>query len=479
MTVTTLTLDGIQTQISDADLEQFRAQLRGEALTPSDPGFLDIRPPFNAMHSGQAALAIECRGTADVIDAVNFARERGLAVAVRGGGHSVAGLSCVDGGVLIDLSPMHGVEVDVQQRLVHVQGGAVWGDVDRETQVFGLAAPGGVVADTGVAGLTLGGGYGWLRRKYGLSCDNVVSARVVCADGQVRTASATSEPDLFWAIRGGGGNFGIVTSFTFRLHPVGPLVASVSVFYPAEQSAQVIRRWRDVVLSTPDEVSSELVAITPPAAPELPTPIHNQRCLVVGAVYAGNDLDEGMRIMSPLRELGEPLADLSEPIPYTVLQSEFDPFFQRGQMQAYWKSCYLPELGDAAIDVIAAKVQQRPAPLTLVNVLHMGGAVARVGVDETAFADRTSPFMVSIDGMWTDPADNESGIAWVRAAWDDLAPFSTGAIYLNFMGLAAESPNTNVAGSFGPNLDRLARIKAKYDPDNFFRLNNNVAPKPA
>jgi hypothetical protein len=469
------TLSGTRTGLSDEVLDGLRAQERGEVLTATDGTFDRVRPAFNAMYQGQPALAIECTGTADVIDAVNFTRDRGLAVAVRGGGHSVAGLSTLEGGVLIDLSPMRGVEVDVDERVAHVQGGAVWGDLDREAQAFGLATPGGVISDTGVAGLTLGGGYGWLRRMYGLSCDNLLSARVVGADGQVRTASADENADLFWAIRGGGGNFGIVTSFTFRLHELGPIVPFAAVFYPIEAGAQVLRAWRDYVQAAPDEVTSVSLTITMPAAPGLPEAVHNRACMVIGGVYAGLDLDEGMRVLQPLRELGSALVDISQPTPYVAVQSAFDPFFPRGQLHAYWKSQYLNELSDGAIDLIAAKAANRPAPLTLVNTFHMGGAISRVGPEETAFAERTPPFMVSIDGMWSNPADTAANTAWVRSAWDELRRFGTGSVYLNFMG-RDETLSAGVDSAFGRNLQRLAMIKAKYDPDNFFRINNNIQP---
>ena len=255
--------------IGDA-LDELKGTIRGRVQTPTDPGYDEIRPPFNAMHQGRAAVVVGCAGTADVVAAVNFGRDQDLPVAVRGGGHSIGGLSTIDGGMLIDLGEMNGVQVDPERRLVHVQGGAVLGDVDRETQQFGLVAPSGVVSDTGVAGLTLGGGYGWLRRKHGLACDGLVEAQVVCADGEVRTASADSNPDLFWAIRGGGGNFGIVTSFTFRLHELGPEVAFAAVMYPVEEVADVLRKWRDYVEQAPNEVTSVCVTVTFPANPAMP-----------------------------------------------------------------------------------------------------------------------------------------------------------------------------------------------------------------
>jgi len=467
------TLEGARLDLSDEAFAGLRMQLRGEALTPSDVGYAEVRAPFNAMQVDRPSLVVSCAGTADVVDAVAFARDHGIEVTVRGGGHSVAGLSSSDGGMLIDLSPMRAVDVDPDARTVRVQGGALWGDVDRETQLYGLAAPGGVVSDTGVAGLTLGGGYGWLRRKYGLSCDNLVEAQVVGADGQVRKASADVNPDLFWAMRGGGGNFGIVTSFTFRLHPVGPVVAFTGAFYSQADAPTVLRGYRDYFLDAPDEVSPEAISITMPAAPTLPEPIHDQECLVVGAVYAG-DVDEGMKVMQPLRELATPLADISQPMPYTAVQSAFDPFFPRATLQSYWKSLYLRELTDEVIDLIARKGAERPSPLVLVDTYVNGGAMGSVATEDTAFGDRSAPYMVAIIGCWNDPADNDANIAWIRETWREIGEYGTGSLYLNFNGLRDERADEGVGDAFGPNLERLATIKATYDPDNFFRRNNNI-----
>ena len=460
---------------SEQELEQLQTQLRGPVLGTADPRLAEVREVFNAMHTGRPAVTVRPTGTADVADAVRFARERDQTVAVRGGGHSVAGLSAIDGGMLLDLAAMDGVIVDPERRLAHVQGGALWGDVDRETQAFGLATPGGVVSDTGVAGLTLGGGYGWLRRKYGLSCDNVVEAEVVCADGQVRKASADSNPDLYWAIRGGGGNFGIVTSFTFRLHELGPEVAFAATMYPLEDAAQIWRGWRDYVTGAPDEITSACVSITFPASPDLPPPVHDRPCLVVGGVYTG-EVEEGLRLMAPLRQLGTPLFDMSGPTPYVGVQSGFDALFPRNALRSYWKSQYLDELTDEAIDEVAGIANSRPAPLTLTNLFHMGGALADVDPEATAFATRTAPFMVSLDGMWTEAGDDEANIAWIRSSWDKVSKFGTGDVYLNFTGLADEAPSAGVDSAFGRNMQRLAEVKAKYDPDNFFRVNNNIAP---
>jgi hypothetical protein len=450
-------------------LDELRATVRGEVNAP------DVRPVFNAMHRGQPAATISCSGTADVVEAVNFAREQNLPVAVRGGGHSIAGLSSIDGGVLIDLAPMSGVVVDPERKRAYVQGGAVLGDVDRETMRFGLVAPSGVVSDTGVAGLTLGGGYGWLRRKYGLACDSLVEAQVVCADGEVRTASADSNPDLFWALRGGGGNFGVVTSFTFELKELGPDVAFAAVMYPLEEVADVLRKWREYVEQAPNEVTSVCVTITFPANPEMPEAVHDRPVAIIGGVYAG-DVDEGMKEMQPLRELGTVLFDMSGPTPFTAVQSGFDPLFPRNELRAYWKSLYMRELSDQTIDVITERALDRPAPLTLVNTFHMGGAIGDVDPEETAFAERSAPYMVSIDGMWTEAGDDAANIEWVRSTFAQLEPFGNGGVYLNFTGRADEPPSAGVDSAFGRNLLRLAEIKAAYDPSNFFRLNDNIAP---
>jgi FAD/FMN-containing dehydrogenase len=470
-------LDGGHVNVADGEIDALRTALRDGLVTPGHPGYSE-KPIFNAMHQRRPALIARCAGTADVVTAVKFARQHGLLVAVRGGGHSVAGHSSCDGGLVIDLTRMRGVDVDPDTRLARVQGGALWADVDRETQPYGLVVPGGVVSETGVAGLTLGGGEGWVRRKYGLTIDSLMSARVVCADGSVRTASPTSEPDLFWALRGGGGNFGVVTSFEFRAHPLGPIVAFAGVFYPVADAAHVLPRWRDYCEGTPDEVTSVAVAITFPAVPHLPPPIHNQACLVIGGVFAG-DVDEGMRVMQPLRELGTPLADISQPMPFTVVQTAFDAFFPMGKLQSYWKAQHLPTLSDEAIALIANRANQRPSPLTLVATFQMGGAINRVGPTETAYSERSALWMSSIDGNWEDPSDNAANIAWVRDSFKQVSPYSNGVTYTSFTGQADETASALTTHAYGANMERLQRIKAVYDPDNFFRLNPNVIPAPA
>jgi FAD/FMN-containing dehydrogenase len=475
--VSIATLDGGKTRVDESALDQLAASIRGDVLTPDDPRYGE-RPIYNAMHQHHPAIIVRCTGTADVVDAVTFARQRNLLVAVRSGGHSVAGLSSCDSGVVIDLTRMRGVDFDPESRIARVQGGAVWGDVDRETQAFGLIVPGGVVSETGVAGLTLGGGEGWVRRKYGLTIDSLRSARIVCADGSVRTASAKSEPDLFWALRGGGGNFGIVTSFEFEAHPLGPIVAFAGVFYRVADAGKILPLWREYCGSAPDEVTSVALAITMPAAPTLPPPIHNQACLVVGGVYAG-PAEEGMKVMQRLRELGTPLADISQPMPFNGVQTAFDALFPMGKLQSYWKAQNLASLPDRAIEVIAARANQRPSPLTLVVTFQMGGAINRVGATDTAYAERSAPWMSSIDGNWENPADNAKNIAWVRESFAQIAPYSTGTTYTNFTGQADESAGALASTAYGKNMDRLRRIKSTFDPDNFFRLNANIAPAAA
>ncbi len=473
---TDATVNGAQAATAAEALEELRLQLRGEAYTPSDPGYADVRPVFNAMHTGKPDLVVTCMGTADVIDAVNFARANGMTVAIRGGGHSIAGLSAIDGGMLIDLAPMRGVMVDPEKKIARVQGGALWGDVDRETQAFGLVAPGGVVSDTGVAGLTLGGGYGWVRRKYGLSADSLIEAQVVTAEGELVTASEDTNPDLLWALRGGGGNFGVVTSFTFALKPLGPMVAFSATFYPLEEIEQVLKGFRDYTSSAPDEVTSVVVTITFPADEHMPAEVHDRPIAIVGAVYAG-DVDEGMKVTEPLRQLGTPLFDMSGPTPFTGVQTGFDGLFPRNTIRAYWKSQYVDELTDEAIATIAKRAQDRPAPLTLLNTFHMGGAISAVDPEATAFSARTSPYMISIDGMWTDEISDEQGIEWARSVFAEVSAFGTGEVYLNFTGLSGdEAQSAGVDSAFGRNMKRLAEIKGKYDPENFFRVNNNIAP---
>lgn len=475
MSITMLTLDGAKQDLGDETIAGLRMAIRGEVLTPEDAGYAAVRPPYNAMHPSLPALVVQASGTADVVATVNFAREHGLLLTIRGGGHSVAGLSSVDGGLLLDLAAMNGVEVDPDERTVRAQGGALIGDMDHETAVFGLVAAGGVVSDTGVAGLTLGGGEGWIRRKYGLSIDNLLSAQIVTADGRVLTVSADSNPDLFWGLRGGGGNFGVVTSFTFRCQPVGPEVAFAGVFHPVSDAENVYRKFRDWAETVPDEISSLIGCTTLPASEHTPPEIHGVPMIVTAAVYSG-DIEEGMRVIQPLREIGTPLVDISGPLPFVAVQAAFDEFFQRGALRSYWKSTFVESLTDPILDIIVDRAQHRPHDRVFVVTFQMGGAINAVGPEETAYSERTANWMVSIDGNWTEAMDDETVVNWVRDAWGAVHAHGTGTTYLNFTGVSDESATIGVESAFGANLARLAKLKAEYDPTNLFRMNNNIVP---
>jgi FAD/FMN-containing dehydrogenase len=457
--------------IADDQLNELRMLFRGQLLTAADNGYEEARVVHNAAIDRRPGLIVRCSGTADVVDAVNLARERNLLTAVRGGGHHVAGHCTVDDGVMIDLSAMRSVWVDPVARRVRVQGGATWGEVDREAQLHGLAVPGGVVSTTGVAGLTLGGGIGWLHRKWGLTCDSLRRVEIVTADGKVLRASEKENADLFWGVRGGGGNFGVVTSFDFEAYPLGPIVMCVGVMYPFHAARETFRAWRDWAETTPDEVSSRVIFWWLPDAPTLPPAVRNQHVMIVGAVYAG-DPQEGERVLRPARRLATPMADISAQMPFRFFQAAFDPLMPKGKFGAYWKSVYLRELSDDAIDFVAGHGMARLSPLTLVHVPQLGGAISRVGPEETPIGDRDAPYMLSVDGNWADPAQAEAEIAWVRRVVAGAERFSTGGTYLNFGG----QEDADVPAAFGKNLRRLAEVKKKYDPLNLFRVNWNIAP---
>jgi hypothetical protein len=394
-------------QALEAAVEGLRATLRGELLRPGDEAYDAARLIWNGMFDKKPAVIARCSGTADVIHAVNFARENRLLTAVRCGGHNSSGSGSCDGGIMIDLSRMNAVRVDARARRAWVQGGATWADLDREAQVHGLATPGGVVSATGVGGLTLAGGLGWLRGKFGLSLDNLLSVDIVTADGRVRTAGPSGNADLYWAVRGGGGNFGVVTSFEFQLHPVGPEVMFLGALYRAEDGARVMKRWRDFMANAPDEIGGTLVEFsTIPADPEYPRETWGARVMALVGVWAG-PANEGERAVQPLRELATPLLDLSGRMPYCSVQRLYDGLFPKGVHRAYFKSVYLNGLDDAMIDAVAPRAADRPSDLTLCSVWYLGGAVSRVPGDATAFGDRNMRYMLSIDSIWKNPADDE------------------------------------------------------------------------
>jgi FAD/FMN-containing dehydrogenase len=475
---TTITrLDGSTVTLDDERLTELRGTFRGEVVVPGDAGYDEARTGgFNELYAERRpGLVVRCTGTADVIDAVGLAAAEGLLVAVRGGGHSIAGHSSVDGGLLIDLGAMNGVMVDPDARTVTAQGGATWGDVDREAQAFGLAVPGGIISTTGIGGITLGGGIGWLHRKLGLACDCLRSAHLVTADGRLVRTSADDEPDLFWALRGGGGNFGVVVSMEFDAHPVGPIVFNAAPIYPMAAAAEILPKWVAWTRTAPEEATSRALFWTFPDVEALPPELRGQEALILAALYSGSP-DEGERVLQPLREMGTPLFDLSMALPYRAAQSNFDPFFAKGVTRSYWKSLYLDDLDDAACDLIVRRAMSRPHPLTLVHVPQMGGATSRIATDQSAFGDRSAEYMLSVDGNWIDAADDDRAIAWTRGFIGEAAQLpSARGIYLNFSG-DEEIDGDLRAAAFGANLARLTQVKDRFDPGNLFRLNNNIPP---
>jgi FAD/FMN-containing dehydrogenase len=459
-----------------AAAEELRGRMRGQVLTPGAPGYDVLRRVWNGMIDKRPAIIARCSGTADVVAAVNVAREHNLELAVRGGGHNVAGTAVNDGGLVIDLSAMRGISVDVAHHRVRVQAGANWGDVDHETQVHALATPGGQVSTTGVAGFTLGGGMGFLRRKWGLACDNLLAVEIVTADGQVRVASPAEHPHLFWALRGGGGNFGVVTAFEFQLYWLGPqvyLAAPIYPLFPLEESRALLRAWRDWMAAAPDEVTGDALFWGMPPLPFLPQEMHGMPVIMLPAFYAG-PAEEGERLLQPLRELATPLVDLSHAAPYTGIQSEFDPFFPNG-LHYYWKSLFLNDMPDDVLDAVLAVAADRPSPQVLLALRSLGGAMSRVPEDATAYGNRAARFNLSIDATWHDPAQSERHIAWTRRNWAALREQTAGGVYLNFAGLGEEN-DLLAHAAYGANYARLREIKRRYDPTNLFRGNVNIAP---
>jgi len=470
------TLQGSSASLESSAIDEFTAGLRGQSLFAGNAGYDEARMIWNASTDKRPAIIVQCSGAADVVDAVRFAQAHGLLLAVRGGGHNVAGNAVCDGGLVIDLSRMNGVRVDPAARRAYVGGGALLGDVDRETQAFGLAAPLGVVSLTGVAGLTLCGGLGYLRRKYGMACDALVSVDIVTADGKLVRASESENPELFWGIRGGGGNFGVVTSFEFELFPVGPMVTLCAPFYPIDENTEeLVRSWRDFMSTAPDEVTSNCLFWSVPAHPNFPEEFQGTPVVIPAVIHIG-ELDGAEQMLQPMRELGSPLMDLSGPIPYAHLQTAFDPLFAKGERLNYWKSLYLDELDDAAIRIVVERARNRPDPWSLIALWHLGGAMNRVASGATALGERSANYLFSLDTSWTDPAQSDGAITWTRDAWAQMQPFSRGGSYLNFPGQGEEGEALLRASYGSANYDRLVALKKKYDPGNLFRLNQNIPP---
>ena len=470
MDLTIRTLDATRT-ITGETLTAFRGRLRGVAALPGEDGYEAARTIWNAMIDRRPALVVRCIGAADVIEAVKLAREENLLVAVRAGGHNIAGAAVCDDGLLIDLSLMKSVRIDPASRTARVEPGATLADFDHEAQAFGLATPLGINSTTGVAGLTLGGGFGWTTRKFGLTIDNLLSADVVTANGAFVRASETEHPDLFWALRGGGGNFGVVTSFEFRLHPLGPQVLSGLVVHPFEEAATLLREFRRITDEAPDELVVWAVMRKAPPLPFLPAEWHGREVLIFAACYAG-DMAEGEKATRPLRALGKPIADVISPHPFVGWQTAFDPLLTPGARN-YWKSHDFADLSDAAIDVIVRAVGALPSPECEVFIAHVGGAMARVAQDATAWANRQAHFIMNAHTRWRDKREDATCVAWARGFYEASAPFAAGSVYVNFM---PEDESGRVENAYGANYRRLAEIKLRYDPDNRFRMNQNIQP---
>jgi FAD/FMN-containing dehydrogenase len=457
---------------ASSDIQQLRSRFRGELLVAGDAGYDAARTVFNGAIDRRPGLIARCIASDDVVSAVNFARETEAVVAVRGTGHNVAGFAVCDDGLVIDLSPMKKVDVDPAGRTVRAEGGCTWGEVNDALQPHGLAATGGFVSVTGVGGLTLGGGLGWLVRKHGLALDNLRSAAVVLADGRLVTASATENEELFWALRGGGGNFGIVTSFEFQAHPVGTVLAGI-VLHPAKNARAAIARWRDFEATAPDELTQGALLFHFPEDPSAPEAMRGAALVGLGGVYAGPP-EEGKKVLEPLRAYGPPLADMFQPTPYNNAQRMADFLWPSG-LHGYWKSRYLKALSDGAIDVIVDFFDRVPSPRTVIVLEHNGDSVwDRVPESETAFGSRGWPYNLVVTSAWTDPRDSERNITWTRELFKALGAFTAAGAYLNYLGADEGAEGVQVA--YGAKLARLAALKAKYDPDNLFRMNQNIAP---
>jgi FAD binding domain/Berberine and berberine like len=456
------------------DISALRWQMRGELLEPSNPIYNATRVIWNGMIDRKPALIARCRNAGDVALSVCFARDNGIAIAVRAGGHNVAGYAVCDGGLMIDLSLMNSVRVEPDLRSVFVEGGAIWGDVDAATTAFGRATPGGLISDTGVAGLTLSGGIGWLRGSHGLSCDNLIAADIVTADGKLVHTSENENADLFWALRGGGGNFGVVVSFQFRLHAIDPELMFCAPAYPEERANEIIPLWRDFMKSAPDKLSGLVEFSTLQSDPSIPEHAWGRRVIALAHVYDG-PADEGEKLVQPLRNFGVPLVDFSARMSYRAIQSAYDALFPKGKYRCYWKSTYVRTLGENVIFDITSLMNLRPSNLTISSIWKFGGAVQRVAADATAFGDRSMPFMVSFDGVWADAADDKANIEWARTSWNAMQKHSTGRMYLNFPG-HGEGDNF-VRDAFGvESYARLQKVKSKYDPTNLFQMNQNILP---
>jgi len=441
--------------------------LLGEVLRPGDAGYEEARRVHNGLIDKRPLLIARCRTVPEVVAAVDFGRLNGLEISVRGGGHSVAGFGVCDGGLMIDLSPMKEIDVEAERRVVRAQPGVTWSELNERTQAHGLAVTGGVISTTGIAGLTLGGGFGWLMPKFGLATDNLLSAQVVTADGRVLTANADENADLFWGLRGGGGNFGVVTSFEYRLHPLGPTITGGLIVHPFDAAAAVFRFFRDFSVDVSDDVMLNAALLHAPDG-------SGARLAGILVAHVGT-AEEAEKELAPLLAFGSPLDVQVGPMPYTVLNSLLDDGFPKGALN-YWKSSFLSGLPDEAIEAMARDYASCPSPMSKVIIEHFHGAVARVSVEATAVPHREDGYNFLIASVWTDPATTDENIAWTRAAFESVQPYAAARRYVNYLA-GDDSGEDPVRSAYGPNYDRLVELKAKYDPDNLFHLNFNIAPR--
>lgn len=453
-------------------IDRLQDEFTGELVRPPHPEYDSLRRIFNGMIDRRPAVIARCTSAADVSAAVSHARELGMPISVHGGGHGVSGHAVCDDGVMVDLRPMKKIVIDAERAIARAQAGLTWGDFDAATQQYGLAVTGGRMSTTGIAGFTLGSGSGWIERKHGLAADNLLSAEVVLADGGVQTASADENPDLFWALRGGGGNFGVVTEFEFQLHPVGPIVLGGMLAHPGERAGEVLRFFREFVAEAPDEVGAAAALITAPNAPFVPEPARGEPAVGIIACYVGEP-QEGERELAALREFGPPVVDLVQPMPYTAVQRLINPNAPPG-MQNYWGGDFLNDLSDDAIDVFCSAAANVPSPLSQILIVPGGGEIARVPEDAMAIGQRHAPWNTHLIGMWPDPGETKRNVEWVRELRAASAPYTTGRAFLNFLG---EEGDLRVRRALGDDkYERLQRIKDRYDPENLFRLNQNIRP---
>lgn len=467
---------GISTDISKAVVElpaidSLSTAIRGEVITPDSPGYDEARSLWNSMIDRKPALVVRCTSAEDVRQAVLFAKRYALLVAVKGGGHNIAGNACCDNGLMIDLSGMKAIDIETSTRLVTAGPGVTLGELDAATQEHGLAVPVGINSTTGLAGLTLGGGFGWLSRRYGLTIDNLVSAKVVTANGDIVTASETEHSDLFWGIRGGGGNFGVVTSFTFRAHPVGPMILAGLVAHPFERARDLMRFYRDFVDTLPEDVTVWCVMRKAPPAPFIPEEVHGKEVFIFVCVCSG-DPERGAEALRPLREYLSPALDTVGMVPYVAMQQAFDPLMSKG-FRNYWKTHDFLELKDEVIEAMIDGTWSLPGPHCEAFIGNLGGAVRRVSADATAYRDRDVKFVLNIHARWETPEEDDACIRWARGMFERMKPFATGEAYVNFM---SGDESERVRSAYGANYDRLVELKRRYDPTNLFRMNQNIKP---